>query len=315
MSLAQRRGMVDREHLSLSITRQCALLGVARSSLYYRPREAAGEDLALMQAMDRQYLDTPFYGSRRMKVWLAREGRCVSRKRVQRLMRIMGLRAIYRSPRTSRPAPEHRVYPYLLERIRVTRPNQAWAADITCLPMARGFLYLVAITDWHSRYVVAWRLSNTLEADFCVDALREALGQGQPEVFNTDQGRQFTSLEFTQLLQEHGVKISVDGKGRWVLIHPQEALLQQARALQQSAGYDEYRARRVVVEHRLARLVHLGIRQSRYFGRVKTRFQLHLAATVANLTLVAGRLGLSARTGGGSSSCGTARHRGHTFRL
>ena len=215
MSLAQRRGIVDREHPSLSTARQCALLGVARSSLYYRPREAFGENLALMQAMDRQYLDTPFYGSRRMKVWLAREGIPVSRKRVQRLMRVMGLRAIYRSPRTSRPAPEHRVYPYLLEKIRVTRPNQAWAADITYLPMARGFLYLVAIMDWHSRYVVAWRLSNTLEADFCVDALREALGQGQPEVFNTDQGSQFTSLEFTRVLQDHGVKISMDGKGRY----------------------------------------------------------------------------------------------------
>ena len=215
MSLAQRRGMVDREHLALSIARQCALLGVARSSLYNRPKEASSEDLALMQAMDRQYLDTPFYGSRRMKVWLAREGRCVSRKRVQRLMRIMGLRAIYRSPRTSQPAPAHRVYPYLLEKIRVTRPNQVWAADITYLPMARGFLYLVAIMDWHSRYVVAWRLSNTLEADCCVDALQEALEQVQPEVFDTDQGSQFTSLEFTQALQEHGVKISMDGKGRY----------------------------------------------------------------------------------------------------
>ena len=215
MSLAQRRGMVGREHLLLSIARQCALLGVARSSLYYRPREASGENLALMRALDRQYLDTLFYGSRRVKVWLAREGRCVSRKRVQRLMRIMGLRAIYRSPRTSRPAPEHRVYPYLLAKIRVTRPNQVWAADITYLPMARGFLYLVAIMDWHSRYVVAWRLSNSLEADFCVDALKESLGQGQPEVFNTDQGSQFTSPEFTQVLQEHGVKISMDGKGRY----------------------------------------------------------------------------------------------------
>ena len=216
MSLAQRRGMVDRERPSLSTARQCALLGVARSSLYYRPREASGENLALMQSMDRQYLDTPFYGSRRMKVWLAREaGRRVSRKRVQRLMRIMGLRAIYRSPRASRPAPEHRVYPYLLRNARVTRPNQAWAADITYLPMARGFLYLVAIMDWHSRCVVAWRLSNTMEADFCVDALKEALGQGQPEVFNTDQGSQFTSLEFTRVLQDHGVKISMDGKGRY----------------------------------------------------------------------------------------------------
>ena len=139
----------------------------------------------------------------------------MSRKRVQRLMRIMGLRAIYRSPRTSQPAPAHRAYPCLLEKIRVARPNQVWAADITYLPMARGFLYLVAIMDWHSRYVVAWRLSNTLEADCCVDALQEALEQVQPEVFDTDQGSQFTSLEFTQALQEHGVKISMDGKGRY----------------------------------------------------------------------------------------------------
>ena len=175
MSLAQRRKMVDREHLSLSMARQCALLGVSRSSLYYRPREASGEDMALMQAMDRQYLETPFFGSRRMRVWLERQGMVVSRKRVQRLMRTMGLRAIYRSPRTSRPAPEHRVYPYLLAKIRVARPNQAWAADITYLPMGRGFLYLVAIMDWHSRYVVACRLSNTLEDDFCVYALKEAL--------------------------------------------------------------------------------------------------------------------------------------------
>ena len=213
MSVAQRRGMVDRERLSLSIAWQCALLGVAHSSLYYRPKEASGEDLALMRAMDRQCLDTPCYGSRRMKVWLAREGRCVSRKRVQRLMRIMGLPAIYRSPRTSPPA--RRVYPYLLRNAKITRPNQAWAADITYLPMARGFLYLVAIMDWHSRYVVASRLSNTLEADCCVDALQEALAQGQPEICNTDQGSQFTSLEFTQALQEHGVKISRDGKGRY----------------------------------------------------------------------------------------------------
>ena len=169
----------------MSITRQCALLGVSRSGVYYRPRERSEEDLALMQAMDRQYLETSFYGSRRMKVWLEREGRCVSRKRVQR---IMGLRAIYQGPRTSRPAPEHRVYPYLLEKAKITRPNQVWAADITYLPMARGFLYLVAVMDWHSRYVVAWRLSNTLEADFCVDALKDALGHDRPEMFNTDQG-------------------------------------------------------------------------------------------------------------------------------
>ena len=172
MSLAQRRKMVDREHPSLSMTRQCAVLGVSRSGLYYRPREASGENPALMQAMDRQYLDTPFYGSRRMKVWLERQGMVVSRKRVQRLMRIMGLRAIYRDPRTGRSAPEHRVYPYLLRNAQITRTNQVWAADITYLPMARGFLYLVAIMDWHSRYVLAWQLSNTLEAGFCTEVLR-----------------------------------------------------------------------------------------------------------------------------------------------
>ena len=195
MSLGQRREMVDREHPSLSIARQCALLGVSRSGLYYRPRAVSGDDLFLMRTIDRQYLETPFYGSRRMRAWLERQGMVVSRKRVQGLMRSMGLRAIYRSPRTSRPEPEHRVYPYLLRNAQITRTNQAWAADITYLPMARGFLYLVAIMDWHSRYVVAWRLSNTLEADFCVAALREALARGKPEVFNTDQGSQFTSGE------------------------------------------------------------------------------------------------------------------------
>ena len=215
MSLAQRRKMVDREHPSLFMTRQCALLGVSRSGLYYRSRGTSEEDLVLMQTMDRQYLETPFFGSRRMRVWLERQGMVVGRKRVQRLMRTMGLRAIYRGPRTSRPAPEHRVYPYLLRNVQITQPNQVWAADITYLPMARGFLYLVAIMDWHSRYVVSWRLSNTLEADFCIEALQEALDQGQPEVFNTDQGSQFTSGGFIHVLQEHGVKISMDGKGRY----------------------------------------------------------------------------------------------------
>ena len=189
--------------------------GVSRSSLYYRPKAVSEEDLSLMGEIDRQYLETPFYGSRRMKAWLERRGIQVSRKRVQRLMRIMGLRAIYRRPGTSRPAPERRVYPYLLRNTRITRPNEVWAADITYLPMARGFLYLVAVMDWHSRYVVGWRLSNTLEAGFCAEALTEALGRGRPEVFNTDQGSQFTSGEFIRVLQDHAVKISMDGKGRY----------------------------------------------------------------------------------------------------
>ena len=171
--------------------------------------------MALMGRIDRQYLSTPFYESRRMSVWLRRENLPVNRKRVQRLMRGMGLNAIYRRPRTSQKAPGHRVYPYLLGQAEITRSNQVWTADITYVPMARGFLYLVAILDSHSRYVVAWRLSNILGADFCLEALAEAMREGKPEVFNTDQGSQFTSQGFTQVLLDHGVKISMDGKGRY----------------------------------------------------------------------------------------------------
>ncbi len=195
--------------------RQCQLLGVSRSSLYYRAKGTSQQDLSLMRELDRQYLETPFYGSRRMRASLERQGMPVSRKRVQRLMRLIGLRAIYRQPRTSHPAPERRVYPYLLKDMTITRANQVWAADITYLPMGRGFLYLVAIMDWHSRYVLAWRLSNTLETGFCAEALGDALDQGTPDVFNTDQGSQFTSREFTQMLQEHSVRISMDGRGRY----------------------------------------------------------------------------------------------------
>ena len=251
MSPAQRRQMVDRQHPSLSLVRQCALLGVSRSSIYYRPRPASQEDLSLMGESDRQYLETPFYGSRRMRAWLERRGVRASRKRVQRLMRAMGLRAIYRRPSTSRRSPEHRVYPYLLRNGRITRPNQVWAADITYLPMARGFLYLVAVMDWHSRYVLAWRLSNTLEAGFCAEALEEALGKGQPEVFNTDQGSQFTSLEFTQALKDCGVRISMDGKGRyqdnifverlWRTVKYEEVYLKAyASVLEAQRGLEDY---------------------------------------------------------------------------
>ena len=215
MSRQRRREMVDHQHPVLSMVRQCDLLSISRSSLYYRPMGASPEDLALMKAMDQQYLATPFYGSRRIRVWLSRQGHQMSRKRVQRLMRIMGLTAIYRRPRTSKPAPGHKVYPYLLSGMEITRPNRVWAADITYIPMARGFLYLVAIMDWYSRYVVAWNLSNTLDADFCVETLKEALGKGTPEVFNTDQGGQFTSEAFTGLLDHQRTRISMDGKGRY----------------------------------------------------------------------------------------------------
>jgi len=168
-----------------------------------------------MKLIDRQYLATPFYGARKIVAWLNKQGYKVNRKRVRRLMRIMGLRAIYRRPRTSKPTPGNKIYPYLLNGIEITRPNQVWATDITYIPMARGFLYLVAIIDWYSRYVLSWRLSNTLDADFCSEALEEALLKGKPDIFNTDQGSQFTSEAFTGLLERHGVRISMDGKGRY----------------------------------------------------------------------------------------------------
>ena len=172
--------------------------------VYYRPVATRAEDLELMALMDRQYLKTPFYGSRKMKAWLLQQSYLVSRKRVRRLMRLMGLEAIYRRPNTSKPAPGHRIYPYLLQGVEVNRVDQVWAADITYIPMAQGFLYLVAIMDWHSRHVLAWKLSNTLDTGFCVAALEEALNQGRPEIFNTDQGAQFTSEAFTQMLHEQG---------------------------------------------------------------------------------------------------------------
>jgi putative transposase len=191
------------------------LLSISRSGLYYKPLGIAEEDLTLMKLIDRQYLITPFYGARKMAAWLKSQGQTVNRKRVRRLMQIMGLKAIYRRPRTSKPAPGNKIYPYLLNDLKINRPNQVWAADITYIPLARGFLYLVVILDWYSRYVLAWRLSNTLESDFCVEALREALKKGRPEIFNTDQGSQFTAEEFTGILESQGVRISMDGKGRY----------------------------------------------------------------------------------------------------
>jgi len=207
--------VVDSRHPSLSVVRQCKLLDISRSGLYYQPVVVSQEDLTLMKMIDRQYLATPFYGARRIAAWLKNQGYRVNRKRVRRLMRIMGLKAIYRHPRTSQPAPGHKIYPYLLSGMEITRPNQVWAADITYIPMARGFLYLVAIIDWYSRYVLSWRLSNTLDDSFCVEALEEALRKGRPDIFNTDQGAQFTGEAFTGLLERHGVRISMDGKGRY----------------------------------------------------------------------------------------------------
>jgi len=215
LSVERRREVVDRTHESLSIVRQCSLLDISRSGLYYQPKGISDEELELMKLIDRQYLLTPFYGARKIATCLKGHGRLVNRKRVRRLMCLMGLKAIYRRPRTSKPAPGHKIYPYLLGGMKITRPNQVWAADITYIPMARGFLYLVAIIDWYSRYVLSWRLSNTLDAGFCVEALEEALRKGRPDIFNTDQGSQFTGEAFTGLLEQNGVKISMDGKGSY----------------------------------------------------------------------------------------------------
>ena len=207
--------MVDPNQAELSIANQCRLLNINRSTFYYRPAPIKAEDLELMRLIDEQYLKNPTWGSRSMRNHLRRLGYKINRKRVQRLMRLMGLEAIYPKPKTSRPHPQHKIYPYLLRGLTIDRPNQVWAADITYIPMSRGFMYLVAVMDWHSRKVLSWRVSNTMEADFCVEALAEAVGRyGAPEIFNTDQGAQFTSEVFTGLLQNHGVAISMDGRGR-----------------------------------------------------------------------------------------------------
>jgi putative transposase len=208
--------MIDPTEKRLSVSRQCRMLGICRSSRYYKRRQRVqSDDLKLMRLIDEQYLRNPSWGSRSMRNYLRRQGFKVNRKRVQRLMRLMGIEAIYPKPKTSRPHPGHKVYPYLLRNLNIDRPNQVWTADITYIPMARGSMYLVVVMDWHSRKVLSWRLSNTLEAEFCVEALEESLlRHGRPEIFNTDQGAQFTSQAFTGLLKSHEVQISMDGRGR-----------------------------------------------------------------------------------------------------
>ena len=207
--------MIEREHDSLSLSRQCRLLGLNRSALYYTPVGESAENLALMRRIDELYLQYPFYGSRQMARHLAREGVTVGRHRVRRLMKLLGLEAIYRKPRTTVANPEHRVYPYLLRGLTIDQANQVWCADITYIPVQGGFLYLVAIMDWASRRVLAWRLGNTLDTEFCLEALAEALeSYGLPEIFNTDQGSQFTSIAFTGMLETTGIRCSMDGRGR-----------------------------------------------------------------------------------------------------
>ena len=194
--------------------RQCQLLGLARSSLYYEPAGETAEDLRLMRLIDQEYTAHPFLGSRRLTAWLIEQGEAVNRKRVQRLMRLMGLEAIYPKPKLSAAGPGHRIYPYLLRGVTVERPDQVWSTDITYVPLATGFMYLAAVIDWYSRYVIAWRLSNTLDGSFCLEMLEEALGRGRPEVFNTDQGVQFTAAAWAGRLEAAGVAVSMDGRGR-----------------------------------------------------------------------------------------------------
>ena len=217
MSRIERRRLVDHADPALSIVAQCRLLKIARSTLYYRAVAVSEDDLALMRRMDELYVAAPFYGSRRMAAVLRSDGLMVNRKRVRRLMRVMGLEAIYQKPNTSRAHPGHKVYPYLLRGLIVDRPNQVWCADITYIPMAKGFVYLVAVMDWFSRRALAWRLSITMDSDFCVEALAEAMDRhGRPEIFNTDQGVQFTSAAFVDELVRRDVRISMDGKGRFL---------------------------------------------------------------------------------------------------
>jgi len=251
MSRGERKAMIQRHHPELSLSRRCRLVSISRSSFYYAPKGESPSSLALMRRIDELFLKYPFYGSRQMVRQLRRDGVRTGRHRVRRLMRLMGLAAIYQAPRTSDPHPSHRVYPYLLKGLAIDRPNRVWCADITYIPVSRGFLYLVAIMDWATRHVLAWRLSNTMDVRFCLEALNEALAlYGRPEIFNTDQGSQFTSLEFTDVLKDAEVTISMDGRGRYMDNIFIERLW---RSLKYEAVYlhdltDGFRAERVIAD-------------------------------------------------------------------
>lgn len=214
LDLGTRRSLVEASHLVLSMRQQCQLLGINRSGLYYAPMGIDQASLELMNLIDEQYTRTPFYGSRKILRYLREQGHSVNRKRVQHLMQEMGLHGICPGPNTSKRLQAHRIWPYLLGDVAIVRPNQVWSTDITYIRLAKGFLYLVAVLDWYSRYVLAWKLSNSLETSFCLDALDEALGRGKPEIFNTDQGCQFTSEDFTGRLLAHGIQVSMDSRGR-----------------------------------------------------------------------------------------------------
>ena len=207
--------MIDRAH-ALPISKQVKLLDISRGTVYYRPRPISPRNQMLMNRIDRLHLELPFAGARMLRDLLRQEGHKVGRSKVRRLMRLMGIEALYRKPKTTRRHPQHKVYPYLLRNLSITRPNQVWAMDITYIPMARGFVYLAAVVDWYSRRVLSWKVSTTMDTQFCLEAVEEAMEKfGKPEIFNTDQGSQFTSLAFTNLLKDYDIRISMDGKGAW----------------------------------------------------------------------------------------------------
>ena len=213
-TLEVRRGVIDPTNMAISVRRQCELVGLNRSTWYYAPKPESEENLRVMRLLDEQYTRTPFDGWPRMTAYLRGQGEEINHKRVQRLRQVMGLQAVYPKPRTTVSAPGHQVYPYLLRGLAITHPRQVWSADITYIPMIRGFMYLMAILDWFSRYVIVWRVSNTLDGRFCLDALADAFQQGRPEIFNTDQGVQFTAQQFTAMVEAAGVRMSMDGRGR-----------------------------------------------------------------------------------------------------
>jgi putative transposase len=213
-AVEQKRQLIEPDKPQISIRRQCELVGLNRASYYYQGASESALNLELMRQIDEQYLKTPFYGWPRMTAYLQRQGYQINHKRVQRLMRKMGIQAIYPRPRPNYERHEHKIYPYLLKGLQIERPNQVWSTDITYIPLQNGFMYLVAVIDWYSRYILSWQLSNTLDGHFCQVALQQALSQGQPEIFNTDQGVQFTATDFTNILQQAQIKISMDGRGR-----------------------------------------------------------------------------------------------------
>jgi putative transposase len=213
--LDERKEMIEKDHKSISITRQCQLLNVHRSGLYYQPCPETNENLSIIQTMDEQYFKTPFYGVRRLTALLLSQGFVINRKRVRRLMEVIGWQTIYRGPRTSQPDKHHKVYPYLLKGLEINRPNQVWAIDITYVPMRKGYMYLCAVIDLHTRFVVNWSVSNSMTAEWCKQVVDEAINShGKPEILNSDQGSQFTSELFTQFVSDHGILVSMDGKGR-----------------------------------------------------------------------------------------------------